>query len=84
VPDSTSIAALRNNTNAWWIDQNSLIDGWTEMDGLLRAIEAKKTVSDTGGYPLAILTPQNVPSGTGIPVEPANYQDAFKKLWLIG
>ena len=84
VPDTTSIAALRSGTNAWWIDQNSLIDGWTEMDGLLRAIEAKKTVSDTGGYPLAILTPQNVPSGTGIPVEPANYQEAFKKLWLIG
>jgi len=84
VPDTTSIAALRNGTNAWWIDQNSLIDGWTEMDGLLRALEAKKTVSDTGGYPLAILTPQNVPSGTGIPVEPANYQNEFKKLWLVG
>jgi len=84
VPDATSIAALRNGTNAWWIDQNSLIDGWTEMDGLLRAMEAKKTISDTGGYPLAILTPQNVPGGTGIPVEPANYQDEFKKLWLVG
>ena len=84
VPDATSIAALRNGTNAWWIDQNSLINGWTEMDGLLRALEAKKTVSDTGGYPLAILTPQNVPSGTGIPVEPANYQNDFKKLWLVG
>jgi ABC-type sugar transport system substrate-binding protein len=84
VPDATSIAALRNGTNAWWIDQNSLIDGWTELDGLLRVMEVKKTVSDTGGYPLAILTPQNVPSGTGIPVEPASYQDDFKKLWLAG
>lgn len=84
VPDTTSIAALRNGTNAWWIDQNSLINGWTEMDGLLRVMEAKKPVSDTGGYPLAILTPQNVPSGTGIPVEPANYQNEFKKLWLVG
>ena len=84
VPDATSIAALRNGTNAWWIDQNSLINGWTELDGVLRAIETKKPSSDTGGYPLAILTPQNVPSGTGIPVEPANYQDEFKKLWLVG
>jgi ABC-type sugar transport system substrate-binding protein len=83
-PDATSIATLRNNTNAWWIDENSLIDGWTELDGVLRALEAKKAVSDTGGYPLAILTPQNVPPGTGIPVEPANYQDEFKKLWLVG
>ena len=84
VPDATSIAALRNGTNAWWIDQNSLIDGWTEMDGVLHAIEAKHPISDTGGYPLAVLTPQNVPGGTGIPVLPANYQNEFKKLWLVG
>jgi ABC-type sugar transport system substrate-binding protein len=84
VPDATSIAALRNGTNAWWIDQNSLLNGWTEMDGLLRAIEAKQPVSDTGGYPLAVLTPQNVPGGTGIPVLPADYQNEFKKLWLVG
>ena len=32
----------------------------------------------------ALLAPQNVPAGTGIPVEPANYQDEFKKLWLVG
>ena len=84
VPDATSIAALRNGSNAWWIDQNSLLNGWTEMDGLLRAIEAKQPVSDTGGYPLAVLTPQNVPGGTGIPVLPADYQNEFKKLWLVG
>jgi ABC-type sugar transport system substrate-binding protein len=84
VPDATAIAALRNGTNAWWVDQNSLINGWTELDGVLRAMEAKKPGSDTGGYPLAILTQQNVPSGTGIPVEPANYQNEFKKLWLVG
>ena len=84
VPDTTSIAALRNGTNAWWIDQSSLMNGWTELDGVLRVMEAKKAISDTGGYPLAVLTPQNVPAGTGIPVEPANYQDEFKKLWLVG
>jgi ABC-type sugar transport system substrate-binding protein len=84
VPDATSIAALRNGTNAWWIDQNSLLNGWTEMDGILRAIEAKQPISDTGGYPLAVLTPQNVPGGTGIPVLPADYQNEFKKLWLVG
>jgi len=84
VPDATSIAALRNGTNAWWIDQNSLINGWTELDGVLRVMAAKKLISDTGGYPLAILTPQNTPSGTGIPVEPANYQQEFERLWLVG
>jgi ABC-type sugar transport system substrate-binding protein len=84
VPDATSIAALRNGTNAWWIDQNSLLNGWTELDGILRVIQAKQPVSDTGGYPLAILTPQNAGTGTGIPVLPANYQSDFEKLWGVG
>jgi ABC-type sugar transport system substrate-binding protein len=84
VPDATSIAALRNGTNAWWIDQNSLMNGWTELDGILRVMQAKNPISDTGGYPLAILTPQNVGTGTGIPVLPADYQSEFQKLWGVG
>jgi hypothetical protein len=75
---------LRNGTNPWWVDENSLIDGWTEPDAALRATEGKKPVSDTGAYPLAILTRQNIPSGTGIPVEPANCQSDFKKPWHVG
>jgi ABC-type sugar transport system substrate-binding protein len=84
VPDATSIAALRNGTNAWWINQSSLMNGWTALDGILRVMEAKKPISDTGGYPLAVLTPQNVPSGTSLPVYPANYQSLFEKLWGVG
>jgi ABC-type sugar transport system substrate-binding protein len=84
VPDSTSISALRSGTNAWWIDQSSLMNGWTTLDGILRVLQAKHPISDTGGYPLAVLTQQNVPAGTGIPVLPANYQSEFEKLWLVG
>ena len=84
VPDATSIAALRNGTNAWWINQSSLMNGWTALDGVLRVMEDKKPVNDTGGYPLAILTPQNVSSGTSIPVYPADYQSLFEKLWGVG
>jgi ABC-type sugar transport system substrate-binding protein len=84
VPDEASIAALRDGTNAWWIDQSSLINGWTELDGILRVLEAKQPISDHGGYPLAILTPQNVPAGTGIPVLPSNYQSEFEQLWHAG
>jgi ABC-type sugar transport system substrate-binding protein len=83
VPDATSIAALRNNTNAWWIDQSALINGWTSLDGILRVIEAKHSMNDTGGYPLAILTPQNVGAGSSIPTYPANYQSEFEKLWAV-
>jgi ABC-type sugar transport system substrate-binding protein len=84
VPDATSISALRNGTNAWWVDQSSLMNGWTVLDGILRVMQAKHPTSDTGGYPLAILTPQNVGAGTGIPVLPANYQSEFEKLWGVG
>ena len=41
VPDATSISALRNGTNAWWIDQNSLMNGWTALDGILRAMRGE-------------------------------------------
>ncbi|MCU1655357.1 MAG: hypothetical protein JWO57_13 [Pseudonocardiales bacterium] len=84
VPDDASIAALRNKSKSWWVDLNSLINGWTEMDGILRAIDTGKTVSDTGGYPLGVLTPDNVGSGSGIPVLPTDYQTEFAKLWLVG
>lgn len=60
------------------------MNGWTELDGILRVMPAKHPISDTGGYPLAILTPQNVGTGTGIPVLPTNYQSEFEKLWGVG
>ena len=84
VPDATSISALRSGTNAWWVDQSSLMNGWTALDGILRVLQAKHPLSDTGGYPLAVLTQQNVRAGAGIPVLPANYQSEFEKLWLVG
>jgi substrate-binding family protein len=84
VPDETSIANLRNGTNAWWVNQNSLMNGWTEMDVILRVLDTGTPVTDQGGYPLAILTPANVPSGTAVPVIPTDYQEEFKKLWLVG
>jgi ABC-type sugar transport system substrate-binding protein len=84
VPDPNSIAALRNGTNAWWINQSSLMNAWTALDGILRVLDTGKVQTDTGGYPLALLTPQNVPGGTANPVVPADYQSEFKKLWLVG
>jgi ABC-type sugar transport system substrate-binding protein len=84
VPDENSIGALRNKSNAWWVDQNSLMNGWTEFDGILRAIDTGKTVSDNGHYPLGLLTPDNVGSGTSVPVLPTDYQTEFKKLWRVG
>lgn len=84
VPDATAIKALQDGTNAMWVDQSSLIQGWTELNAALWAIESGKTVTDTGGYPLAMLTHANVPPGSGIPVYPANYPAEFEKLWHVG
>jgi ABC-type sugar transport system substrate-binding protein len=84
VPDAAAIKALQDGTNAMWVDQSSLIQGWTELNAALWAIESGKTVTDTGGYPLAMLTHANVPPGSGIPVYPANYPAEFENLWHVG
>jgi ABC-type sugar transport system substrate-binding protein len=84
VPDATAINALQKGTNAMWVDQSSLIQGWTELNAVLWAIETGKTVTDTGGYPLAMLTHADVPPGSGIPVYPADYAAEFEKLWHVG
>ena len=84
VPDATAIKALQQGTNAMWVDQSSLIQGWTELNAALWAIETGKTVTDTGGYPLAMLTHADVPPGSGIPVYPANYAAEFETLWHVG
>jgi len=84
VPDENSIAALQEGKNAWWLTQTSQINGWMELDAVLRAIEAGAPVNTTGN-PIGILTPDNVPRDTAdVPIFPANYQDLFKALWQVG
>ncbi len=83
VPDANAIESLRQGTSAWWIDQSAVLNGWTELDAALRALESGKVIQDNGHYPLAILTPQNVGSND-IPTYPLDYQSEFKKLWLEG
>ncbi|WP_256098010.1 substrate-binding domain-containing protein [Streptomyces sp. MnatMP-M17] len=81
-PDEAAIAALRDGSHAWWINVSSVMQGWTAFDGILRAIDTGKVVNDNG-YPISILTPKNVPSGTGMPVEPATYREDFTALWKV-
>jgi ABC-type sugar transport system substrate-binding protein len=83
VPDATALQSLRNKTSVWWVDESAIIDGWTELDSALRAIESKGLVHDTGGYPLTVLTPENVGTSSD-PTYPANYESEFKKIWLAG
>jgi ABC-type sugar transport system substrate-binding protein len=83
VPDANAIESLRKGTSAWWIDQSAVLNGWTELDAALRALDSGKVIQDNGHYPLAILTPQNVGSND-IPTYPLDYQSEFKKLWLEG
>jgi ABC-type sugar transport system substrate-binding protein len=82
-PDDNSIAALRAGTNAFWVNQSPISNGWTELDAALRAMHAHAPVTVAGNYPLAVLTPKNVPSGTALPVFPANYQQEFKQIWRV-
>lgn len=81
VPDEASYAALRTNTNAWWVDQNSTTSGYDIVDAAARIAATGKPQTDVGGFPLAVLTPENVPGGTGIPTIPSNLLDLYTANW---
>lgn len=84
VPDETAIAALQDGTNAWWLTQASQINGWLELDSVLRAIEGEAPVNTTGN-PIGVLTPENVPQGSSdVPLYPADYEALFEELWGVG
>ncbi|MCE0763512.1 substrate-binding domain-containing protein [Pseudonocardia kujensis] len=84
VPNETSIADLRKGTNAWWINQSSTIEGYDLVDMAARITVTGQLQSDPGGFPLALLTPQNVPAGQGSPVVSANILDLYKATWKVG
>ena len=84
VPDENAIAALQDGTNAWWLTQASQINGWLELDAVVRAIEDEAPVNTTGN-PIGVLTPENVPQGTSdVPVFPDDYEDLFLEIWGVG
>ncbi|WP_189339079.1 sugar ABC transporter substrate-binding protein [Williamsia muralis] len=82
-PDAESMAALRNGSNAWWVNQNSVMQGWASFDSILRAVTSEQIQPDPGNYPLSVLTSNNVSDGTEVPVIPTNYQSDFKALWGV-
>lgn len=84
-PVAEGIAALKNGTNSWWVEESPQINGVALFDAGLRAIESGTTVNpNNGNFPLYVLTPKNVPSGAEIPVAPSNYLDDFERLWHVG
>lgn len=82
-PDAESMAALRDGSNAWWVNQNSVMQGWASFDSILRAVTSEQVQPDPGHYPLSVLTSENVSEGTEVPVVPADYQREFKALWGV-
>jgi ABC-type sugar transport system substrate-binding protein len=84
-PDATAVAALRNGTNAWWVEESPLMQPWTALDATLRAMETHKPVLDNPNYPLAVLTPANISqSSASVPTYPLDYESEFKALWHVG
>ena len=81
VPDNAAIASLRGDSASWWVNYSSPLFGYALIDAGLRAIQSRAAVPDTGAFPLALLTPGNVPSGS-LPVVPADYQQLFRQLWV--
>jgi ABC-type sugar transport system substrate-binding protein len=84
VPNENSIAALRDGTNAWWVNQASAINGMDTVDMAARVAVTGEVQNDSGGYPLALLTPDNVPAGQDKPVIPENIADLYAQTWGVG
>jgi ribose transport system substrate-binding protein len=84
VPNDSSIADLRAGTNAWWVNQSSRINGMDMIDMAARISVTGQPQSDPGGYPLALLTKENVPAGTGAPVVPSDVLELYKQAWGVG
>jgi ABC-type sugar transport system substrate-binding protein len=88
LPDTTSVQALNNRTNSWWLTQEdgATNDGWFELDGILRAAAAGpgKAWNEPGNY-VSVLTPANIPPNATQPsAYPSDYIGLFKHLWHAG
>jgi ABC-type sugar transport system substrate-binding protein len=81
VPDTNSIKALQDGTDAWWVTTSSTFNGWAGLDGALRAIASGKAVV-APEQPFGVLTPSNVPKGTSnVPTYPVNFEQLLKQVW---
>jgi ABC-type sugar transport system substrate-binding protein len=83
VPDPQSFQALQEGKPGWWVNQSSVIDGWCELDVVLRSEETGKALTENC-VPFGVVTPQNVTKGATQPNYPANYQQLFERLWHVG
>jgi ABC-type sugar transport system substrate-binding protein len=84
-PVAEGIAALRDGTNSWWVEESPQINGVVLFDAGLRAMESGTIANpNNGNFPLYVLTPKNVPSGSSIPVAPQDYLKEFESLWHVG
>jgi ABC-type sugar transport system substrate-binding protein len=82
VPDATAIAALRNGTNAFWLEESAQQNAWLTLDAALNTLETGKPARDNPAYPLNVLTTQNIKQTTGaLPAYPLDYPQEFAKLW---
>jgi ABC-type sugar transport system substrate-binding protein len=82
IPNTEQVAGLRAGQDTWWIQPGSLITSWIAFDALLHALETKRPYVQQA-FPMGIFTPQNVGTGTAVPIVPANYQELFKTLWHV-
>lgn len=83
LPDTQSIAGLKDRTNSWWVTQGTELDGWLEIDTVLRVQQSNQAVVENGN-PYGVLTPDNVPAdATEAPTYPTNYEALIKQLWHL-
>jgi ABC-type sugar transport system substrate-binding protein len=83
-PNDNSIKLLHDGTASWWLNVGAPINGWQEVDAVVRAIDTGGPVTTTE-VPLSILTPANVGKDTTTPpVYPTNFRELYKQAWGVG
>jgi ribose transport system substrate-binding protein len=84
-PTVVDLQALRDGTPGAWTTQPIRYIGWQVVDAAVR-IDAGMSVPEAeGGWPQRLLTADTAPEDPEASLDhPSNYQEQFKKLWLVG
>jgi ribose transport system substrate-binding protein len=82
-PDITNEQNMVAGTESAWVGQAYQELGWQVTDVVLRHLEGVKIPAGDGGWPLQLLTKDNVGTPNNSLQAPTDFEAQFKKLWQL-
>jgi ribose transport system substrate-binding protein len=84
-PEPANLKEIQGGNGGAAALYNNVLTGWVAMDAVAHLAEGDTVTQDDVGVPGQLLTKDNI-TGTDLNsyAVPDGYQDAFKKLWLVG